>query len=99
MEDMEQKWLVRGIGLACFHIILFFLKKKKKLSKEPLFFFPDIPLRQVIAEECVAFLLNWRENEYLTMQVPLPLVQTNPYVKVMNTQSQNLVRLQLTFSR
>ncbi|KAM9304266.1 integrator complex subunit 8 isoform 10-T10 [Morus bassanus] len=43
---------------------------------------PDIPLRQVIAEECVAFLLNWRENEYLTMQVPLPLVQTNPYVKV-----------------
>ncbi|KAM9304264.1 integrator complex subunit 8 isoform 8-T8 [Morus bassanus] len=42
---------------------------------------PDIPLRQVIAEECVAFLLNWRENEYLTMQVPLPLVQTNPYVK------------------
>ncbi|KAF1524054.1 UNVERIFIED_CONTAM: Integrator complex subunit 8, partial [Eudyptes pachyrhynchus] len=43
---------------------------------------PDIPLRQVIAEECVAFLLNWRENEYLTMQVPLPLVQTNPYVKL-----------------
>lgn len=42
----------------------------------------DIPLRQVVAEECVAFLLNWRENEYLTMQVPLPLVQTNPYVKV-----------------
>uniref|UniRef100_A0A8C9EI70 Integrator complex subunit 8 n=1 Tax=Pavo cristatus TaxID=9049 RepID=A0A8C9EI70_PAVCR len=41
-----------------------------------------IPLRQVIAEECVAFLLNWRENEYLTMQVPLPLVQTNPYVKL-----------------
>ncbi|KFR01712.1 Integrator complex subunit 8, partial [Nipponia nippon] len=45
-------------------------------------FLPDIPLRQVIAEECVAFLLNWRENEYLTMQVPLPLVQTNPYVKL-----------------
>ncbi|NXW42080.1 INT8 protein, partial [Nyctiprogne leucopyga] len=43
---------------------------------------PDIPLRQVIAEECVAFLLNWRENEYLTMQVPLALVQTNPYVKL-----------------
>ncbi|KAL8181908.1 UNVERIFIED_CONTAM: Integrator complex subunit 8 [Gekko kuhli] len=43
---------------------------------------PDIPLRQVVAEECVAFLLNWRENEYLTMQVPLPLVQTNPYVKL-----------------
>uniref|UniRef100_A0A8C3DE50 Integrator complex subunit 8 n=1 Tax=Corvus moneduloides TaxID=1196302 RepID=A0A8C3DE50_CORMO len=43
---------------------------------------PDIPLRQVIAEECVAFLLNWCENEYLTMQVPLPLVQTNPYVKL-----------------
>ncbi|NWY32113.1 INT8 protein, partial [Pheucticus melanocephalus] len=43
---------------------------------------PDIPLRQVIAEECVAFLLNWCENEYLTMQVPLSLVQTNPYVKL-----------------
>ncbi|NXB16516.1 INT8 protein, partial [Rhagologus leucostigma] len=43
---------------------------------------PDIPLRQVIAEECVAFLLNWCETEYLTMQVPLPLVQTNPYVKL-----------------
>uniref|UniRef100_A0A8C5T9D0 Integrator complex subunit 8 n=1 Tax=Malurus cyaneus samueli TaxID=2593467 RepID=A0A8C5T9D0_9PASS len=43
---------------------------------------PDIPLRQVVAEECVAFLLNWCENEYLTMQVPLSLVQTNPYVKL-----------------
>ncbi|NXS60538.1 INT8 protein, partial [Brachypteracias leptosomus] len=43
---------------------------------------PDVPLRQVIAEECVAFLLNWCENEYLTMQVPLSLVQTNPYVKL-----------------
>uniref|UniRef100_A0A8C3RTM0 Integrator complex subunit 8 n=1 Tax=Chelydra serpentina TaxID=8475 RepID=A0A8C3RTM0_CHESE len=43
---------------------------------------PDIPLRQVVAEECVAFMLNWRENEYLTMQVPLLLVQTNPYVKL-----------------
>lgn len=71
-----------------FLIMLFFSKK----IKMP-FFFPDIPLRQVIAEECVAFLLNWRENEYLTMQVPLPLVQTNPYVKVMSTQSQSHVRL------
>uniref|UniRef100_A0A8C6XAT4 Integrator complex subunit 8 n=1 Tax=Naja naja TaxID=35670 RepID=A0A8C6XAT4_NAJNA len=43
---------------------------------------PDIPLRQVVAEECVAFLLNWQENEYLTMQVPHSLVQTNPYVKL-----------------
>uniref|UniRef100_A0A803SLX2 Integrator complex subunit 8 n=1 Tax=Anolis carolinensis TaxID=28377 RepID=A0A803SLX2_ANOCA len=43
---------------------------------------PDIPLRQVVAEECAAFLLNWRENEYLTMQVPLSLVQNNPYVKL-----------------
>ncbi|KAG8133795.1 hypothetical protein E2320_011546 [Naja naja] len=41
-----------------------------------------IPLRQVVAEECVAFLLNWQENEYLTMQVPHSLVQTNPYVKL-----------------
>ncbi|KAM4706013.1 integrator complex subunit 8 [Rhinophrynus dorsalis] len=38
---------------------------------------PDIPLRQVVAEECVAFMLNWRENEYLTLQV-----QSNPYVKL-----------------
>ncbi|ETE71181.1 Integrator complex subunit 8, partial [Ophiophagus hannah] len=43
---------------------------------------PDIPLRQVVAEECVAFLLNWQESEYLTMQVPHSLVQTNPYVKL-----------------
>ncbi|XP_063582801.1 integrator complex subunit 8 isoform X2 [Pongo abelii] len=42
---------------------------------------PDIPLRQVIAEECVAFMLNWRENEYLTLQVPAFLLQSNPYVK------------------
>ncbi|XP_027712754.1 integrator complex subunit 8 isoform X2 [Vombatus ursinus] len=43
---------------------------------------PDIPLRQVVAEECVAFLLNWRENEYLTLQVPAFLLQSNPYVKM-----------------
>ncbi|XP_063307296.1 integrator complex subunit 8 [Pelobates fuscus] len=43
---------------------------------------PDIPSRQIVAEECVAFLLNWRENEYLTLQVPLSLVQSNPYVKL-----------------
>ncbi|XP_073488094.1 integrator complex subunit 8 [Aquarana catesbeiana] len=43
---------------------------------------PDIPLRQVVAEECVAFLLNWRENEYLTLQAPASLVQNNPYVKL-----------------
>uniref|UniRef100_A0A7N9CX63 Integrator complex subunit 8 n=1 Tax=Macaca fascicularis TaxID=9541 RepID=A0A7N9CX63_MACFA len=42
---------------------------------------PDIPLRQVIAEECVAFMLNWRESEYLTLQVPAFLLQSNPYVK------------------
>lgn len=42
----------------------------------------DIPLRQVIAEECVAFMLNWKENEYLTLQVPAFLLQSNPYVKV-----------------
>lgn len=46
------------------------------------FVFLDIPLRQVIAEECVAFMLNWRENEYLTLQVPAFLLQSNPYVKV-----------------
>ncbi|CAO2581106.1 Integrator complex subunit 8 [Lemmus lemmus] len=43
---------------------------------------PDIPLRQVVAEECVAFMLNWRENEYLTLQVPAFLLQSNPYVKL-----------------
>uniref|UniRef100_A0A2K5MCT3 Integrator complex subunit 8 n=1 Tax=Cercocebus atys TaxID=9531 RepID=A0A2K5MCT3_CERAT len=43
---------------------------------------PDIPLRQVIAEECVAFMLNWRESEYLTLQVPAFLLQSNPYVKL-----------------
>ncbi|KAM8785868.1 integrator complex subunit 8 isoform 2-T2 [Rhynchonycteris naso] len=42
---------------------------------------PDIPLRQVVAEECVAFMLNWKENEYLTLQVPAFLLQNNPYVK------------------
>ncbi|XP_077127052.1 integrator complex subunit 8 [Ranitomeya variabilis] len=43
---------------------------------------PDIPLRQVVAEECVSFLLNWRENEYLTLQASSSLVQNNPYVKL-----------------
>lgn len=43
---------------------------------------PDIPLRQVVAAECVAFMLNWRENEYLTLQVPAFLFQNNPYVKL-----------------
>ncbi|XP_063780202.1 integrator complex subunit 8 isoform X2 [Pseudophryne corroboree] len=43
---------------------------------------PDIPLRQVVAEECVAFLLNWRENEYLTLQAPASMVQSNPYLKL-----------------
>lgn len=48
------------------------------------FCFLDIPLRQVIAEECVAFMLNWKENEYLTLQVPAFLLQNNPYVKVIH---------------
>ena len=30
----------------------------------------------------MAFMLNWRENDYLTLQVPPPLVQSNPYIKV-----------------
>ncbi|KAI4882608.1 hypothetical protein NFI96_032804 [Prochilodus magdalenae] len=42
----------------------------------------DIPLRQVVGEECVAFMLNWRENEYLTLQVPSSLVNNNPYIKL-----------------
>lgn len=46
--------------------------------------FLDIPLRQVVAEECVAFMLNWKENEYLTLQVPAFLLQNNPYVKVIH---------------
>ncbi|KAM8967767.1 integrator complex subunit 8 [Pelodytes ibericus] len=43
---------------------------------------PDIPQRQIVGEECVAFLLNWRENEYLTLQAPSSLVQSNPYMKL-----------------
>uniref|UniRef100_A0A7N8WXH6 Integrator complex subunit 8 n=1 Tax=Mastacembelus armatus TaxID=205130 RepID=A0A7N8WXH6_9TELE len=42
----------------------------------------DLPLRQVVGEECVAFMLNWRENDYLTLQVPPPLVMNNPYIKL-----------------
>uniref|UniRef100_A0A667XG34 Integrator complex subunit 8 n=1 Tax=Myripristis murdjan TaxID=586833 RepID=A0A667XG34_9TELE len=42
----------------------------------------DLPLRQVVGEECVAFMLNWRENDYLTLQVPQSLVMTNPYIKL-----------------
>ncbi|XP_027892025.1 integrator complex subunit 8 isoform X2 [Xiphophorus couchianus] len=42
----------------------------------------DVPLRQVIGEECVAFMLNWRENDYLTLQVPPSLVMNNPYIKL-----------------
>lgn len=43
---------------------------------------PDVPLRQVVGEECVTFMLNWRENDYLTLQVPPSLVMNNPYIKV-----------------
>lgn len=89
---MEQKWLIRGNGFCLFLCYTVFSQKKKKV-KQRTPFLPDIPLRQVIAEECVAFLLNWCENEYLTMQVPLPLVQTNPYVKVMSAKSQSLIKL------
>uniref|UniRef100_A0A7N6C2P9 INTS8 TPR repeats domain-containing protein n=1 Tax=Anabas testudineus TaxID=64144 RepID=A0A7N6C2P9_ANATE len=46
------------------------------------FLFPDLPLRQVVGEECVAFMLNWRENDYLTLQVPPSLVMNNPYIKI-----------------
>ncbi|XP_077362822.1 integrator complex subunit 8 [Festucalex cinctus] len=42
----------------------------------------DLPLRQVVGEECVAFMLNWRENDYLTLQVPPSAVVSNPYVKL-----------------
>lgn len=42
----------------------------------------DIPLRQIVGEECVVFMLNWRENDYLTLQVPQSLVNNNPYIKV-----------------
>nr|XP_055075737.1 integrator complex subunit 8 isoform X1 [Misgurnus anguillicaudatus] len=42
----------------------------------------DIPMRQIVGEECVVFMLNWRENEYLTLQVPQSLVNNNPYVKL-----------------
>uniref|UniRef100_A0A665THL9 INTS8 TPR repeats domain-containing protein n=1 Tax=Echeneis naucrates TaxID=173247 RepID=A0A665THL9_ECHNA len=42
----------------------------------------DLPLRQVVGEECVAFMLNWRENDYLTLQVPPSLVMNNPYIKL-----------------
>ncbi|XP_042371563.1 integrator complex subunit 8-like, partial [Plectropomus leopardus] len=41
-----------------------------------------LPLRQVVGEECVAFMLNWRENDYLTLQVPPSLVMNNPYIKL-----------------
>lgn len=83
--------ILRGSVFCLFLYNAVFSQKKEVKQRTP--FLPDIPLRQVIAEECVAFLLNWRENEYLTMQVPLPLVQTNPYVKVMSAQSQSLVSL------
>uniref|UniRef100_A0A674NZW2 Integrator complex subunit 8 n=1 Tax=Takifugu rubripes TaxID=31033 RepID=A0A674NZW2_TAKRU len=43
---------------------------------------PDVPLRQVVGEECVTFMLNWRENDYLTLQVPPSLVMNNPYIKL-----------------
>uniref|UniRef100_A0A673I5P3 Integrator complex subunit 8-like n=1 Tax=Sinocyclocheilus rhinocerous TaxID=307959 RepID=A0A673I5P3_9TELE len=42
----------------------------------------DLPLRQTVGEECVVFMLNWRENEYLTLQVPQSLVNSNPYIKL-----------------
>lgn len=36
----------------------------------------------MVGEECVAFMLNWRENDYLTLQVSPSLVMNNPYIKV-----------------
>ncbi|TRY99025.1 hypothetical protein DNTS_024573 [Danionella cerebrum] len=42
----------------------------------------DLPMRQNVGEECVAFMLNWRENEYLTLQVPQSLINNNPYIKI-----------------
>uniref|UniRef100_A0A672PQI4 Integrator complex subunit 8-like n=1 Tax=Sinocyclocheilus grahami TaxID=75366 RepID=A0A672PQI4_SINGR len=42
----------------------------------------NLPLRQIVGEECVVFMLNWRENEYLTLQVPQSLVNSNPYIKL-----------------
>lgn len=36
-----------------------------------------------MGEESVAFMLNWRENDYLTLQVPPSLLSNNPYIKVM----------------
>ncbi|XP_037549094.1 integrator complex subunit 8 [Nematolebias whitei] len=42
----------------------------------------DVPLRQVMGEESVVFMLNWRENDYLTLQVPPSLVMNNPYIKL-----------------
>ncbi|KAM7373533.1 hypothetical protein PAMP_008377 [Pampus punctatissimus] len=42
----------------------------------------DLPLRQVVGEECVAFMLNWRENDYLTMQVQPSLVMNNSYIRL-----------------
>lgn len=42
----------------------------------------DIPLRQILTEECVASMLNWKENEYLSLQIPAPLIQNNPFVKL-----------------
>nr|XP_057903322.1 integrator complex subunit 8 [Doryrhamphus excisus]XP_057903323.1 integrator complex subunit 8 [Doryrhamphus excisus] len=42
----------------------------------------DLPLRQVVGEECVAFMLNWRENDYLTLQAPSSAVINNPYIKL-----------------
>lgn len=54
------------------------------------FLSPDLPLRQVVGEECVAFMLNWRENDYLTLQVPPSLVMNNPYIKVKHLFSSQL---------
>lgn len=67
-------WAVWLSGAAALNFSLFLI--------EVIGLVPDLPLRQVVGEECVAFMLNWRENDYLTLQVPPSLVMNNPYIKV-----------------
>uniref|UniRef100_A0A4W6DU16 Integrator complex subunit 8 n=1 Tax=Lates calcarifer TaxID=8187 RepID=A0A4W6DU16_LATCA len=67
------EWMLPDLLILCCKLITKLLD---------IFLSSDLPLRQVVGEECVAFMLNWRENDYLTLQVPPSLVMNNPYIKL-----------------
>ncbi|KAJ8389423.1 hypothetical protein AAFF_G00119610 [Aldrovandia affinis] len=76
----------RQLFSACLELVTEFSPKLRQVMLNEILLLEmrihDLPLRQIVGEECVAFMLNWRENEYLTLQVPQSLVMSNPFIKL-----------------